>query len=150
MFIATEGKIGSFLMKDLMKELLILILIVSITGTMLTCARTDPGSGAAVFDVQNTASNEPVLGVVYTDTQHDADPTSGIAAMQTVQLRLLALSKENEKKQDGSLYIAVLLILSIIAGILLLRQHLRPDLSDLILRRRTVIIYIYSQDGAKA
>ena len=70
--------------------------------------------------------------------------------MQTVQVRLLTLSKENKEKQDSSLYLVVLLVCSVIAGGLCILSYLRPNLSRLILRSRAVIIYIYSQDGPKA
>ena len=132
------------------RELLILLLIVSVTGNMLSGTRPDLKSGAVLFGALSTAPEEPVLGAVYADTFHEADPNSGIAAMQTVQGRLLALSKADKEKQDSSLYLVVLLICSVIAGGLCIQRYLRRNLSRLILRSRVVIIYIYSQDGAKA
>jgi len=131
-------------------KLLILILIISVTGTMLSCTRPDFKSGAASWGAQTAAPQEPVLGAVYSDTFHEADPDSGIAAVQTVQVRLVTLSKVNREKQDSSLYLVVLLIGSIIASALYMQRFLRPNLSRLILRSRVVIIYIYSQDGPKA
>lgn len=127
-----------------------LLLIVSVTGTMLSGTRPDLKSGAAFFGAQTAAPEEPVLGAVYADNFHEADPDSGIAAMHTVQVRLLALSKADKEKQEGSLYLVVLLICSVIAGGLCIQSYLRPNLSRLILRSRAVIIYIYSQDGPKA
>ena len=132
------------------RELLILLLVFSVTGTMLSCTRHDLKTGAAFFGAQAAAPEEPVLGAVYADTFHEADPDSGIAAMQTVQVRLLTLSKANKEKQDSSLYLVVLLLCSVITGGLCMQRFLRPDLSRLILRSRVVIIYIYSQDGPKA
>ncbi len=133
-----------------MRELLILLLIASVTGAMLFCTRPELKPGAVLFGAQTAAPAEPVLGTVYADTFHEADPDSGIAAMQTVQVRLLTLSKENKEKQDSSLYLVVLLVCSVIAGGLCIQSYLRPNLSRLILRSRAVIIYIYSQDGPKA
>lgn len=50
------------------------------------------------FCAQAAAPSEPVIGTVYADSFHEADPDYGIAAIQTVQVRLLTLSKENKGK----------------------------------------------------
>ena len=136
--------------KRFIRELLILLLAISVTGTMLSCTRHDLKSGAAFFCAQAAAPSEPVIGTVYADSFHEADPDYGIAAIQTVQVRLLTLSKENKGKQDSSLNPVVLLIGSVLSGGLCLLRYLRPNLSRLIPRSRVVIIYIYSQDGPKA
>ena len=56
--------------KRFIRELLILLLAISVTGTMLSCTRHDLKSGAAFFCAQAAAPSEPVIGTVYADSFH--------------------------------------------------------------------------------
>lgn len=130
-------------------NLLILLLIISVTGAMLTCTRPEMNSGAGSFDAQTAATREPVLGTVYADDFNETDTDSGLTAVHTMQSRLLTLSKVNKEKEEGTLYLVVLLFCSAVCG-MYVQHFLHPNLSRLVLRRRAVIVYIYSQDGFKA
>ena len=130
-------------------NLLILLLIISVTGAMLSCTRPEMNSGAGSFDAQTAAAREPVLGTVYADDFNETDTDSGLTAVHTMQSRLLTLSKVNKEKQEGALYLVVLLFCSAVCG-MCVQHFLYPNLSRLVLRRRAVIVYIYSQDGFKA
>ena len=137
--------------------LLLLLLIVSVTGAMLNCIRSEIRPDAAFCDTQEapaetpmTAAREPVMASSYTDDANEADPDTGLAAMHTVQLRLLSLGRESGQKRYQAVWAVILLLFAAAADCpFRLRRHCR-HLSRLILRRRAIIIYIYSQDGAKA
>ncbi len=131
-------------------QMLLILLILSVTGTMLTCTRPEVRTGAVFSGALATAPGEPMLGASFAEETNEADPHAGFAAMRTVQSRLLSLHNQNKQKRTAFMCAVVLLLCAIVALGLFMACRFRLNLSCLVPVRQTIIHYIHSQDGPKS